>query len=341
MAVKFIRIPFATNGDKTTVPDPTQLDGSVSYDQGFGLDYQKVYPDDANAKAFPRAQFNELMFDTTVNINQYQTHGVPEFITTADNNGTPYPYAKWAFVRYDGLDGNGSQVYQSLITANTNTPTPSASDANWRLMNNTMTAPLIQTGASVYALDTGAANAYVVNPVLPLLAYVAGVKIRFKAAVANTAASTINISALGTKNIYQQTYSGPVALTGGEIRANIEYEVIYDGTQFQLLNPSYPSALTNNGYLYLANNLLLQWGNGTIPASSAQTAQESIVFPVAFSSLFSITTSYANAPNGTTTALTHGAFSATTSGFVFHIDTAQPAQLITNGVGVSWMALGV
>ncbi len=38
---KFIKYPFALAGDKTTIPNPIQLDGSVSYVTGWGEDYSK------------------------------------------------------------------------------------------------------------------------------------------------------------------------------------------------------------------------------------------------------------------------------------------------------------
>lgn len=54
--------PFAQNGDKTAIP-PTTQDGSVSYDQGFGASY--ALPPEEGGKFIDRAQFNQLMYDTT------------------------------------------------------------------------------------------------------------------------------------------------------------------------------------------------------------------------------------------------------------------------------------
>lgn len=76
-------------------------------------------------------------------------------------------------------------------------------------------------------------------------AYEAGMVVWFKAATANTAASTINLNGLGAKAIQRQG----AALVGGEIKANDICELVYDGTQFQLLNvPSAPLYVdrTNN-----------------------------------------------------------------------------------------------
>lgn len=121
MSVKFIKYPFAVAGDKTTVPDATQVDGSVSYQSGFPVDYQLVYGTDANAKAIPRFKFNQVMYDYGTVLNQYQANGFPDFITTLDNGGTPYPYNRFAIVRYDA--GGGVLLYRSLVDVNVALPT--------------------------------------------------------------------------------------------------------------------------------------------------------------------------------------------------------------------------
>jgi len=112
----FFRIPFSTSGDKTAVPEDSQPDGSVSYTDGFPPDYQA--PDsDPDVKYPERDIVNDLFFEVTTALNQYQTHGFPDFISTADNDGSPYPYDQWAFVRYSGV------VYYSLVGSNTALPT--------------------------------------------------------------------------------------------------------------------------------------------------------------------------------------------------------------------------
>lgn len=67
------------------------------------------------------------------------------------------------------------------------------------------------------------------NPVIT--AYVTGMKIRFQAgASANTGATTVNVNSVGAKAVELND----AALTGGEIVANKYYEILYDGTAFQL-----------------------------------------------------------------------------------------------------------
>ena len=86
---------------------------------------------------------------------------------------------------------------------------------------------------SNYAADTGVANAYVVTLSGVSTTYSAGLRIQFKAGASNTGASTLNVNGGGTKNI---TFQDASALSSGTIAANAIVDVMYDGTQFLLMN---------------------------------------------------------------------------------------------------------
>ena len=93
----------------------------------------------------------------------------------------------------------------------------------------------VQAGAYANTLaDTGAADAYVITPSPAITAYAAGQRFSFIAANASTGASTVNVSALGTKALEYQS----VALTGAEIKATSTIVIEYDGTAFQMISPS-------------------------------------------------------------------------------------------------------
>ncbi len=124
---KFFRFPFGVDGDRAAIPETIQPSGDVSYQEGFGFDYERELGTDPSAKAVPRDESNELYFNITENIQQYQTHGVPEFITASDNGGSPYPYPILAKVRYN--DGTGVDIYTSLVNSNTALP---SDPVNWR-----------------------------------------------------------------------------------------------------------------------------------------------------------------------------------------------------------------
>jgi len=108
-----------------------------------------------------------------------------------------------------------------------------------------------------YAADAGSNDTYVITLAPAPTAYTTGMYIQFKPNTANTGACTINVNGLGAQVIKKEGSATPVDndLVPGRI-----YELIYDGTNFQLLNPStstvpagtllmYGAASAPNGYL--------------------------------------------------------------------------------------------
>jgi hypothetical protein len=65
-----------------------------------------------------------------------------------------------------------------------------------------------------------------------LTAYAVGQTFKFIAAATNTGAVTINISALGAKSIVK---NGSTPLGAGDIIVGNLYQIVYDGTNFQLV----------------------------------------------------------------------------------------------------------
>jgi len=88
-------------------------------------------------------------------------------------------------------------------------------------------------GALDYAVATGAANAYAIalSPVLD--AYIAGMPIVFKANHDNTGAATLAVNGMDAKTIKRVD----VDIDPGDIKAGQIVCVVYDGTNFQILNP--------------------------------------------------------------------------------------------------------
>jgi hypothetical protein len=101
------------------------------------------------------------------------------------------------------------------------------------IVNNTVT----------YKAAGGTANALTVTLDFAPLAYTAGMIVLFKATATNTTAATVNVNGLGVKNIYKNFNGAIGALTGSEILTDGIYQLMYDGTQFQLMNA--PSASTS------------------------------------------------------------------------------------------------
>lgn len=124
---KFFRLPFAINGNRAAIPDPPDGGGLVSYDEGYTFDYQRDPETDPLAKNIERDKQNDLFYQITLAIQQYQTQGFPDFITTADNGGVAYSYDKYAYVRWN--NGVETAVYESLVSANTSLPSDTT---KWR-----------------------------------------------------------------------------------------------------------------------------------------------------------------------------------------------------------------
>lgn len=91
-------------------------------------------------------------------------------------------------------------------------------------------------GAFNYAADTGSANAYAIAPAPAFTAYTGGMLVVFKAANANTGASTINVNSLGGKNLKVYAGGALVTLPANFIVAGGVVVAIYDGTQFVIIS---------------------------------------------------------------------------------------------------------
>jgi hypothetical protein len=101
----------------------------------------------------------------------------------------------------------------------------------FRLMN-VPTVPDLQYSKLVWGgASGGAANAQTITLSPSLLGYVAGQVFRFKAGFTNTTTTTLKVDSLSTVAIKRNG----VALVGGEIQANDLVCVLFDGTDFQLL----------------------------------------------------------------------------------------------------------
>ena len=101
--------------------------------------------------------------------------------------------------------------------------------------NNYLAMGQFQDGSAVYVATTGSANTYVANLSPSVTAYVAGQKFLLNINATNTGASTINFNAVGAKSIVK---NGATALQGGELVSGRLYTIIYDGTNFQVVNPT-------------------------------------------------------------------------------------------------------
>jgi hypothetical protein len=91
----------------------------------------------------------------------------------------------------------------------------------------------VQDNTAAYLTSVSGTNAITAVAAFGMSAYATGQRFSFVAAGANTGATTININSIGAKAV---TKNGTTALVAGDIPSGAVVDVVYDGTQFQLLN---------------------------------------------------------------------------------------------------------
>lgn len=148
MAFKWLRYLFAQSGDRSTIPGPVDLSGNVSYEQGYGPDYQRPKTDPL-AKDIERDKMNSLFYDLSGNIQHYQLNGVPDWVPAADNGGVAVQYPIGARVRYAVND----LVYVSNVAANVSTP---GANTDWRLEGGQFLRAVVLTSSGTYTRGAGA-----------------------------------------------------------------------------------------------------------------------------------------------------------------------------------------
>ncbi|MEQ9770868.1 Ig-like domain-containing protein [Pectobacterium jejuense] len=154
MDQKFFRVPFASSGDRQTIPDSTQSSGAVSFPSGWGGDYAKDPTIDANAKPVEREAMNAILYAITNAVRQYQTFGFPEYITPADNGGGAFSYSSGAVIRYRAAADQPFKSYVS-ITDN-NTSVPGSDETKWQ--------EFIYREATTQEITEGTSGTTVVSP---------------------------------------------------------------------------------------------------------------------------------------------------------------------------------
>ncbi len=96
------------------------------------------------------------------------------------------------------------------------------------------TASDLQKQSFTFGTVGGTANAITLTHSPVVSAYTNGLYLSFKAASANTGATTVNVDGLGVKNIYKVYNGALTALSSGDIISGAIYGLFYDGTQFQI-----------------------------------------------------------------------------------------------------------
>ena len=95
----------------------------------------------------------------------------------------------------------------------------------------------VQDSAHTYAGTSSGTDTITATLSPAITAYAAGQRFTFLAGGTNTGPATLNLNTVGAKDL-KKGAAGSTALDAGDITAGGVYDVEYDGTNFQLLNPS-------------------------------------------------------------------------------------------------------
>lgn len=93
-----------------------------------------------------------------------------------------------------------------------------------------------QQSRIVICTDAGASDTYACSPTPAVTSYTTGLRVRLFANTANTGAATVNLSTLGAKTIVKLGGGITTALDDNDIRAGQYVDLIYDGTNMQMLS---------------------------------------------------------------------------------------------------------
>jgi hypothetical protein len=188
-------------------------------------------------------------------LNHHKGSTAPSYaeagILWLDDTATP-----WVLKIYDGADW----IVLASVNASTNAIEAYHGTAALRLLN--------------HATDTGSANAYAVTPTPAITAYATGQLVTLKAANTNTGASTVAVSGLTAKNIKTLDGANPAS---GAIATTSVHLLVYDGTNFVLLNPAIIPLASGGTGASTASAARTNLGLGTSATLDTGTAANNIV----------------------------------------------------------------
>ena len=243
---------FFTKGDPTTATPATIVDDDwlnaiqeeISYVIEFGGDLVLDKEDRTQLYQAIRKMFNGIFYGVsssspntytatmTPTISDYATGQIYLVKFTNGNTGTTTvnldSVGAKTVKRLDGLNLLSGDIYDGMVAMLVYDGT------NMQLINaQTIKALHFQNNTFKYAADSGSANAIIASITPAPTSYVTGMGVLIKMAAANSGASTINLNSLGVKNIKR---ADGTALQAGDLKLGQIVELVYDGTNFQLIN---------------------------------------------------------------------------------------------------------
>jgi hypothetical protein len=164
----------------------------------------------------------------------------------------------------------------------------------------------VDTATYSYLTATAGTNTITATGPVSQTAYAAGQIFRFIPANTNTGATTLNVSNLGAKSIFLRG----AALVGGELFKNQPAEVMYDGTQFNIVGNSAIPAVPRS---FLAGlTMSTAGGSATMSVAAGQATDSTNAVVMNLASAISKTTSAWAVGTGNGGKLTAGAVANST-----------------------------
>src|ERR1043166_7503515 len=107
----------------------------------------------------------------------------------------------------------------------------------------------VLVGTLNFCADAGSSDSYACNLSPAITTYITGTRYTFSANTANTGAATLNLNSLGAKTIKKVVGGITTDLNDNDIRVGQIVDVIYDGTNMQMLSQlaNFPAQLVANG----------------------------------------------------------------------------------------------
>ena len=191
-------------------------------------------------------------------------------------------------------------------------------------------AAQVEDGTLNYLTSVAGTNTITATAPVGMTGYVAGQVFRFIAAGANTGACTLNLNSIGAKSLVKTDGS---ALVSGDIASGAAVQVMYDGTNFQLLSDA-------NGATETVTNLTV---TGTLTTNNDATIHGLTVGKgggnVASNTAHGLNALASNTTGTYNTAIGLSALSVNTTGSRNTAVGALAATAITTGV--SNVAIGI
>lgn len=243
---KDIPVVFANSGDKTDIPEGVQPDGSVSYENGWGADYE-IDPN-AGGKRLEKNNFNGLFNLLTINQKELVDQGVINHIVGKE-------YLVNAKVR--GVDGNN-------YTANKTTTTAPPS-ADWDLEGGSSELPSI-TGTATFTNATNTINLTGIG----LLDIEIGDVLIVTDSVSNNTEFTLEVITDDDNIIVNQAHAG------GTTTKSLVGEVATAGVTISLLSKYYNASLgLGQGYVQVSRS-----SGATNTNNTGRTIEVAVTFGV-------------------------------------------------------------